>query len=136
MNFLVAVTKALNLDAVYSFPGQKIINPNSLINKRDRLEREILYGICNVRLYNITGSQERDVLMDIVGLNSLGLPDFQIRFSSFEENVIARLLWNYAYYIYEQGDIIEDGNTLEGITSGSRWKCERVISLIPPERVV
>jgi hypothetical protein len=136
MNFLVAVSKALNPDAIYSIPAQKIIDPQQLINKWSQPESELLYGICNVRLYNITEAKENELLMDTIGLNSLGLPDFQVRFSEFEASTIANLLWNNAYYIYEQGDVIEDGNTIEGIANGSKWKCERSVALIGPERVV
>jgi len=134
INFLVAVTKATNPNVVYSVYGQKLINPIDLTQIWDKEEKQLLYGICNVRLYNLTDVNE--LLMDTVGLNSIGLPDFQIRFKDYEADEIANLLWNYAYYIYEQGDVIENGNTLEGIVSGSRWKCERQVSLLDPERVV
>jgi hypothetical protein len=136
MNFLTAVVKATNPDVVYSGCGQKLIKPATLIENWDSDKKQVLNCICNVRLYNITGSGHRDLLMDTVGLNALGLPDFQVRFSDFKENEIANLLWNYAFYIYENGDIIETGNTLEGIISGSKWKCERKISPIQPERVI
>ncbi|WP_170227813.1 DUF4261 domain-containing protein [Mucilaginibacter frigoritolerans] len=39
-------------------------------------------------------------------------------------------------YGTKNGDVIKNGNTLEGIKSGSRWKCERTISPIQPERVI
>jgi hypothetical protein len=134
MNFLVAVTKATNPDVIYSVYGQKLIKPIDLTNIWDKEEKQLLYGICNVRLYNLTDVNE--LLMDTIGLNSIGLPDFQIKFKGYETNEIADLLWNYAYYIYEQGDVIENGNTLEGITIGSKWKCERQTSLLDHERIV
>jgi hypothetical protein len=136
MNFLVAVTKATNPDVVYAVHGQKLIKPTELIANWDSEEKLLLDGIFNVRLYNVSDSAQRDLLMDTVGLHSIGLPDFQIRFSDFQENEIARLLWNYAYYIYENGDLIENGNTLEGTISGSKWKCERLISSLQPERMI
>lgn len=136
MDFLAAVTKALNPDAIYSLSAQKIFSPQELISKQSQPENEALYGICNVRLYNIAGAEGKVFLMDTIGLNSLGLPDFQVRFSGYEVNTIAGWLWKYAYYIYEQGDVIKSGNTLEGITSGSKWKCESSVSLIAPERIV
>jgi hypothetical protein len=134
MNFLIAVTKATNPQVIYSVYGQKLIKPNDLTYIWDKGEKQLLYGICNVRLYNLTDINE--LLMDTVGLNSIGLPDFQIKFKGYEANEIANLLWNYAYYIYEQGDVIENGNTLEGIVSGSKWKCERQASLLDHERIV
>ncbi len=137
MNFLVAVTKATKPDVIYSVCGQKLIKPDQLLlNWDEESRRQLFYAICNVRLYNITGSGHRDILMDTVGLGALGLPDFQIRSSTFEANEIASLLWNYAYYIYEMGDIIETGNTLEGVQAGGKWKCERKVSPLQPERVI
>ncbi len=136
MNFLVAVIKATKPDVAYAVHGQKLIDPKKLVSDWDEPDRQILHTLFNVRLFNITGSDKKDLLMDTVGLNAIGLPDFQIRFSAFEANEIANLLWNYAYYIYDKGDVIENGNTLEGIVGGSKWKCERIIPGLQPERVV
>lgn len=136
MNFLVAVTKATNPQVVYSVTSQKLIDPLSLVKCWDGREKEILFGIMNVRLFNISNSDTKELLMDTVGLSLLGLPDFQFRFSDFDESEVARLLWNYAYYIFEQGDVIENGNTLLGLEHNSKWKCERQMSLAAPERVV
>lgn len=136
MNFLAAVTKATNPNVIYSVHGQKLIKPSDFITMLDSQERQPLYAICNVRLYNISDTVDKESLMDTVGLQSIGLPDFQIRFSNLEVNSVANLLWGYAYYIYDKGDIIENGNTLEGIISGSKWKCERQVSPLQPERII
>ncbi|SEO15595.1 DUF4261 domain-containing protein [Mucilaginibacter sp. OK283] len=136
INFLIAVIKATKPNVVYAVHGQKLIDPEKLINGWDSPDRQILHALFNVRLFNITGSDKPDLLMDTIGLNAIGLPDFQIRFSAFEANEIANLLWNYAYYIYDKGDIIENGNTLEGTVGGSKWKCDRIIPGLQPERVV
>lgn len=136
MNFLVAVTKATNPQVVYSISSQKLIEPSSLIKSWDGQEKEILFGIMNVRLFNVSNSNTKELLMDTVGLSLLGLPDFQFCFSDLDESEVARLLWNYAYYIFEQGDVIENGNTLLGIEPNSKWRCERQISLTSHERIV
>ncbi len=136
MNFLVAVSKATNPQVIYSINSQKLIEPNSLVNSWDGQKKETLFGSINVRLFNITNSDTKEILMDTVGLSVLGLPDFQLRFSSLNESKVAELLWDYAYYIFEQGDIIEDGNTLLGLEPNSKWECERKISLTKPERIV
>lgn len=136
MNFLVAVTKATNPQVVYSISSQKLIEPSSLIKSWDGQEKEILFGIINVRLFNISNSDTKELLMDTVGLSLLGLPDFQLRFPDLNESEVAGLLWNYAYYIFEQGDVIESGNTLLGLEPNSKWRCERQISLASPQRVV
>ena len=137
MNFLVATIKATQPAAVYCAPGQKILNPADIVRIWDTDKIQILNAICNVRLYNAGNDpQTKDLLMDTIGLHTIGLPDFQIRFSAFDENEIANLLWTYAYYAYEFGDIIIDGNTLEGLKPGSKWRCEKQISLVAPERIV
>lgn len=136
MNFLVAVTKATNPQVVYSVTSQKLIDPLHIVKSWDVQEKEILFGIVNVRLFNISNSDTKELLMDTVGLSLLGLPDFQLRFSDIDESEVERLLWNYAYYIFEHGDIIENGNTLLGLEPNSKWRCERQTSLTNPERIV
>lgn len=136
MNFLVAVTKATSPEVVYSINSQKLVDPSNLVKSWDGQEKVTLFGIANVRLYNSSNNDRKEILMDTTGLSSLGLPDFQFRFSGLNESAVAGLLWNYAYYIFEQGDIIETGNTLLGLEPNSKWRCERQLSLVRPERIV
>lgn len=137
MDFLVAVIKITQPNAVYSSPAQKILNPANIISIWETDKIQTLNVICNVRLYNASqDASHKELLMDTIGLHTIGLPDFQIRFSAADENEIANLLWTYAYYAYEFGDIIVDGNTLEGLKAGSKWKCKKQFSLVAPERIV
>ena len=46
------------------------------------------------------------------------------------------MLYNSAIYVFEHGDIIEDGHTIQGIGADDRWKCRHESSLLPRERVV
>ncbi|MBN9295708.1 MAG: DUF4261 domain-containing protein [Filimonas sp.] len=134
INFLTAVSKALKPQAIYIASAQKLISPLSLIERWDSDNKEILFALCNVRLFNITNSNEQ--LMDTVGLSNLGLCDFQLRFRNIRENNVAGLLWNYAYYLFRQGDIIYNENTIAGLNADSKLTCERQVSLVVPERVV
>lgn len=136
MDFLAALIEATGPDAIYSVAGEKLIDPAELIHVWSGEDRPPLYGICNVRLYNISNTTPGAMLMDTVGLHILGLPDVQLLFSGYEPNDMAGLLWSYAEYIYDNGDVIESGNTLEGLAKGSKWKCERMISQTAPERIV
>jgi hypothetical protein len=136
MDFLVAVTRAVSPQAVYSVAAQKLIAPNDLVDSWTNPDQRTLHGLVNVRLFNISNGSAGEVLMDTVGLYLLGLPDFQIRFANLDEGAVGQALWNYAYYVYEHGDIIDDGNTIQGITPQSKWKCERQIAAVAPERVV
>lgn len=131
---LVTITKLTNPDVIYSENGQKLISSTDLIRSYD--EDQILFGLINVRLFNISNASNSNLLMDTVGLNSIGLPDLQIVFSSFDENLVASFLWAYSNYVYENGDIIKHGNTIDGIEENSTWKVERTISSIDKQNVV
>ena len=134
--FLAAVTKATNPKVVYSLTSQKLVKPENIIDSMASKENRYLESFINVRLYNISNGNSGELLMDTVGLHLLGLPDVQIRFENLDEREIAGLLWNYAYYIFEQGDVFENGNTILGLEPNSRWKCDRQKSLAAPERIV
>lgn len=136
MNFVAAVTKATQPQVVYAVTTQKLLEPKTLMKDWDNREKEDLSLLVNVRLYTISNSKAGETIMDTVGLHQFGLPDFQIRFIDYNPSEIGRLLWNYAYYLFGSGDIIENGNTLAGLGSGSKWIGDRQISLVGPERVV
>lgn len=136
MSFVAAVTKATHPQVVYAVTAQKLLEPKTLVKDWDSREKEDLSSLVNVRLYNISNGKAGETVMDTVGLHQFGLPDFQIRFTDYNPSETGGLLWNYAYYIFESGDVIESGNTLAGLGSGSKWICDRQISLVGPERVV
>lgn len=136
MNFVAAVAKATQPQVVYAVTTQKLLAPASLIEDWDSREKEDLSALVNVRLYNVSNGEAGETIMDTVGLHQAGLPDFQIRFTDYNPSEIGGLLWNYAYYLFENGDVIENGNTLAGLGNDAKWICDRQISLIGPERVV
>ncbi|GAA4346575.1 hypothetical protein GCM10023185_01020 [Hymenobacter saemangeumensis] len=136
MNFLAVLTRTTNPQAVYSVGAQRLIEPNDFVESWTNASQQALNGLVNVRLFNISNGAASEILMDTVGLHLLGLPDFQIRFSNLDESAVGQTLWNYAYYVYEHGDIITDGSTIQGLTPQSKWKCERQLALVAPERVV
>ena len=135
MSFLAAVIEATSPASMYSYSAEKLVNPVKIAGLWARRQNFVLEAVMNVRLFNITGSVENDMIMDTLGLNRLGLPDLQIRFSQYDANAVGLLLWNYAYYIADNGDIIEDGNTMGG-PGDEIWGCLRTPSLIGPERMV
>lgn len=136
MNFVAAVTKATQPQVVYAVTTQKLLEPKTLVEDWNNRQREDLSTLVNIRLYNISNGKVGETIMDTVGLHQFGLPDFQIRFIDYNPSEIGGLLWNYAYYLFDNGDVIENGNTLAGLGSGSKWICDRQISLVGPERVV
>lgn len=90
---------------------------------------------CNVRLFNVQGHADRSV-MDTLGLAAFGLPDLQLDFVGLEPGRVAGFLYAYGDYVFEKGDVIEDGNTVDGPSPGERWRCRHGLSLIEPKRVV
>lgn len=97
----------------------------------DRLH--FLDGGLNVRFFRINGTDE--MLFDTLGLTAIGLPDLQCHCKDLEPDEVVCFLQNLAVYLYENGDIIEDGNTVEGIDHG-KWRCRHEDAMIEPLRVV
>jgi len=95
-------------------------------------------GAVNVRLYRVDaqGVVEGRLVMDTLGLHSFGLPDFQIDYRWLEPGAVARTLFAAAGYVFEHGDVIEDGHTIEGCLPGSRWTARHGASLVEPHREV
>jgi hypothetical protein len=135
MHFLAAVIKATQPQAVYSVAAQKLIAPHDLLDS-DAEDRSILHSLVNVRLFNISNGSEGETVMDTVGMHVLGLPDFQVRFTDLDPAAVGALLWSYAYYTYDAGDVITDGSTIQGLEQGAKWKCGRQEALVAPDRLV
>jgi len=86
-------------------------------------------------MFNVEGGPGESV-MDTMGLASLGLPDLQVHSTGLEPDDVARHLFNSAYYVLEKGDVIADGQTIDGIPPGTKWHCQHEASLVGPSRVV
>jgi hypothetical protein len=94
-----------------------------------------LMGLLNVRLFRVEGSNQ-DVVMDTLGLQVFGLPDLQCHCHDLELPRLAAYLRNAGNYIFERGDVIRDGDTIEGMEPGEKWRCLQEEALIPPDRLV
>lgn len=92
-------------------------------------------GTLNVRFFKISNS-DGDMLMDTRGLDEIGLPDLQCHYRNLDPQSVARLLFNTALYLFEQGAVIESGHTIAGINPNSKWTCQYEDSLVEPKRVV
>ena len=47
--------------------------------------------------------------------------------------VVPTYLRDAANYVFERGDVIRDGDTIEGIEPGEKWRCLQEEALIPPD---
>jgi uncharacterized protein DUF4261 len=124
--------------AIHWTPTQQILDPAEYLRSlADPAYPDFFAGGVNVRFFRISSpGQEGDMLMDTLGLAALGLPDLQCHFRLLDPNDVSNLLYNTAFYLYENGDVVEDGHTIAGIPSTEKWRCQHEESLVPPERVV
>lgn len=132
---LRAVLEAAPCDALYFRESDKLVEPRAYL---DAIENgAILYGAMNVRFYNVqgTGSARPESLMDTIGLAALGVPDVQCHFFDLTPNEVASFLTDIGYYLFKEGDIISDGETV-GFTEDMRWRCAHQYALAAPHRVV
>ncbi|WP_101698231.1 DUF4261 domain-containing protein [Clostridium minihomine] len=119
---------------IYWPHSQRLVTREAFQNSQwSSKELHFLDGGVNVRFFNI--AQTGEMLFDTLGLTPIGLPDLQCHCKDLEPNHVVGFLYNLAAYLYRSGDIIEDGNTVEGI-DGEKWLCQREDALATPVRMV
>lgn len=131
---LVKVRKPL---VIVSEHGEKLIDP--VVFAHDCLDTNYvaLDLMVNVRLFNVDQPEYGKLLMDTIGLHALGISDFEMFFNDDEMiNNVANRLWDYAYYLMEAGDVIENENTIEGFEEGSKLVCHKAFATTQPRRTV
>jgi hypothetical protein len=94
-----------------------------------------LDGVINVRMFSDARADEA-LAMDTLGLHVFDLPDVQCHFRGREPGAIAELLFATAVYLFDSGDVIEDGNTISGTDGEGRYLCRREASMLDPARLV
>ncbi|MBO0764190.1 MAG: DUF4261 domain-containing protein [Hyphomicrobiaceae bacterium] len=131
-NGLLALLESAAVDLIEWSPTQQMLAPAE-VRRRYAAPEELanpVYGFLNVRFFRI----DNDMVMDTLGLTALGLTDLQIHYRQMEPDPVAQFLYNLGAYVFEKGDVIEDGHTVEG--PGGRWSCRRDVSLLEPQREV
>lgn len=135
-NALLAVIDVAPPKAIHWQPAQHIVDPKAYARAAAEGEDELFAaGAVNVRLFNVERAKG-ETLMDTLGLAALGLPDLQCHFHDLVAGEVAAVLYNTALYVFQAGDVIADGHTIEGIEPASKWRCRHERALAPPERVV
>jgi hypothetical protein len=133
---LASTLEIVPCEGIHWVPTQQVIEPRRYLAEIDNPDvPNFFIGALNVRFFNVSGS-EGEMLMDTLGLAALGLPDLQCHFRSLEAKEVARVLHNTALYVFENGDVIEPGHTVEGVSRGQKWRCQHEKALIAPDRVV
>jgi hypothetical protein len=119
--------------AIWWRPAERLVAPRALADAvRDD---DPLRVAVHVRLFHVERAQPDERVMDTRGLAELGLPDVQCHFAGLDVAAVAALLDETARYLYAEGDVIADGDTVPGI-DGAPWTCRRELALVDPARDV
>lgn len=134
---LLAVLECIRVDAVYFVETQQFMSPTHLLAELATPQQRAnpTTGFLNVRFFNVANSPG-DMVMDTLGLAPFGLTDLQLHFRGLEPNDAARVLHATASYVFERGDVIENGHTIQGRVPDERWACRQEDSLLEPKRAV
>jgi hypothetical protein len=137
LKVLRACLDVVPAEGIHWIPSQQITDPERFREAfgRHTESDRFFAGPINVRLFRIEG-RSGEMIMDSLGLAALGLPDVQCHFRELKPDDVSRLLHNIAYYLFQKGDVIEDGHTVEGAATGSKWRCRHEAALVPPKREV
>jgi hypothetical protein len=133
-NVIRALVECTVCNAVHFQMTQQFVKPESYLASFNEPVPDRLFGFINVRFFKIHDSD--DMLMDTIGLNSVGLEDLQCSFKKYNPKDISNVLYNTAYYLFDKGNVILDGDTVQGIKRTDRWTCHRAKSLVAPKRTV
>jgi hypothetical protein len=131
---LRAMIDATAPDALVFKHSQQVVAPADYLAacSEDPIQRP---GSLNVRFFNISNS-DGDMIMDTRGMEGIGLHDLQCHYRNLDPKAVAGVLFNTAFYIFENGPVIESGQTVEGIQAGSKWRCQFENSVLEPKRQV
>lgn len=133
MQALRVVVRHVKPLAIHWLPSQRVVDPAKVLAAS---ELDVTTAAVNVRMFRVEGQSEGEIVMDTLGMASFALPDLQCHFRGLEPGRVAGMLYAYADYIFKNGDVIEDGNTVEGIVPGRKWRCQHEEAIVAPKRVV
>lgn len=116
--------------AIHWWSAQRIVEPDAFL--RDIAADPFAFSTAvNVRNFSIAGRDDETV-MDTMGLAKLGLPDIQVHYRGRDLDDMAGRILGTARYLFDNGDVIEDGHTV-GV---ERWVARHEAALIDPDREV
>lgn len=124
-----------DVEAVHWMPSQRLVEPAAFLES-------VNHGgspgdaALNVRLVRVVDGRPDEMVMDTLGLAPFGLPDLQLHFVGLDPGEVARLLFAYAEFLFEKGDVIGDDSLIRGLQSWEEWPCFRTQALLAPHREV
>lgn len=126
-------------EAVYFQNSGKMFLADQIRYHEIPREDRFIYFTVNVRFFNIF--QQKNMLVDTIGMGALHLPDLQYYFHDMDPNWVVSHAYSIASYNFENGNVIKDGDTIDGMINGEitekvSWKCRYAEALIGPKRPV
>lgn len=119
--------------AVWWRPAERVVEPRLLAAAAR--DGDPLRVALNVRLFHVEEGRTDERVMDTVGMAALELPDAQCHFFALDVAAVAALLEETARYVYAEGDVIGDGDSVAGL-DGEPWTCRHEVALVDPPRDV
>lgn len=140
---LRAVLDVLPVEALHWASSERVVEPRAFLQAA-KDDVALFEGPMNVRLFRVDGRARGETLMDTLGLRTFGVPDLQLHYvasgpgveGGLEPGRVAALLYDTGKYLFERGDVIESGHTVQGLVGEERWPCQHERSLARPERLV
>jgi Domain of unknown function (DUF4261) len=121
--------------AIYWRSSDRLVEPSRFLASRPGLGL-VAAAAVNVRMYSPEGIVPEETVMDTLGMAAFGLPDLQCHFAGLDTDRVAARLFGYATYLFDRGDVLDDGDLLEGSGPEGAWTTRRERALFPPERAV
>ena len=138
MNFMEALVELYPECAAVQFQTSgKMFEREKILGHQIPKEERFIYFAVNARLFNVEGGT--DLLLDTLGMSTLFLPDLQYHFIGIDPNLVVNHAYQMLLYLYENGAVIESGETVDGIREGElsddvRWECHYESAMVQPTR--
>lgn len=128
-----AVLSVLDVSAIHWIPSQRLVDPAGYAShaKRDGV---LMASALNIRMFLVEGTEDEKI-MDTIGLSAFGVSDVQCHFRMIDPVRMASILFGYAEYLFEKGEVFRDGTQLPGLSPEEKWSCRHENSAAPPERM-
>lgn len=136
--FHKVVTAALEQVACLALhwqPSQRLVDP-ALYLAKQRQGHDPVFPAIHLRHFQIEDPLLKETVVDTCGLAALGLPDLQCHFAGLDADAVGLVLYQTARVIFAQGDLLQTGDTIHGITPDQQWRCQRGMALVGPAREV
>ncbi len=132
---LKAVLPVLPVDLISWTPTQQYLVPKQFLDASNEPAQDPTIGFLNVRFFTLS-DHPGDMIMDTLGLTAYGLTDLQIHYRELDPSKVAACLAAIGAYLFEKGDVIKPGETVQGLTPEDKWLCRHEDSLLSPKRMV